>query len=80
MLLGSRALSIDNARSTSSIVLKLLGEFLREMAVLIGVFAPLDKIVQGNPLTGRFLLNTIVIVTVLLAAGIVAEVRPWTKS
>ena len=68
---------MHSERSTRSVVAKLLGEFLREMAVLIIVFAPLDVVVQAKPLTGRFVLATIAIVTVLLGAGIVIEVKEW---
>lgn len=80
MLPCSRGVSTDHARSTLRIVLKLLGEFLREMAVLIAVFAPLDKVLEEKPLTMRFMLTIIVIVTIALGVGIAVEVRQWTNT
>ena len=67
-------MSAHNARSISSTVLKCFGEFFREMAVLIAVFAPLDRIVQGNPLTTWFVLATMSAVAGLLGVGIAIEV------
>ena len=79
-VLSTRALSTESTRTTFSIVATLLGEFFREMAVLIIVFAPLDWIVQGKPLTGRFVLAIIALVTVLLGLGIAAEIKSCTTS
>ena len=58
----------------------LVGESLREIAVLVAVFAPLDFIVQEKALTGRFLLLTIGGVTVLFSAVVLLEVKwGWTR-
>lgn len=56
-----------------------LGESLREMAVLIAVFAPLDVLVQGNPLTLRATAVTIGTVILLFALGVVIEVKQWKR-
>ena len=56
-----------------------LGESLREMAVLIAVFAPLDVLVQGNPLTLRASAVTIGMVVLLFASGVALEVRQWKR-
>ncbi len=55
-------------------VAQMLGEFLREAAVLVAVFAPLDMAIQKIPFT---LLNVIAIlasVGFLLVLGILVEV------
>ena len=44
-------IGLKKAPSTRNVVARLLGEFLREMAVLIVVFAPLDVIVQNKSKT-----------------------------
>ncbi|MBI3491570.1 MAG: hypothetical protein HY047_07310 [Acidobacteria bacterium] len=62
-------------RSTRAAVFLLLGESLREIAVLVAVFAPLDAFAQGRTLTTRFLATTIVGVVALLGFGIYLEVK-----
>ncbi len=55
-------------------VAQMLGEFVREAAVLVAVFAPLDMAIQKTPFT---LLNVIAIlasVGFLLVLGILIEV------
>ncbi len=55
-------------------VAQMLGEFLREAAVLVAVFAPVDMAIQNPPFT---LLNVIAIVAsvgFLLVLGILIEV------
>ncbi len=55
-------------------VAQMLGEFVREAAVLVAVFAPLDMAIQKTPFT---LLNVIAIVAsigFLLVLGILIEV------
>ena len=61
-------------RSTRAAVFVLIGESLREIAVLVAVFAPLDLFAQGRTLTTRFLVATIVGVVTLLGFGIYLEV------
>lgn len=41
---------METKRSVVNVVATWLGESLREMAVLIAVFAPLDVLVQGQPI------------------------------
>lgn len=53
----------------------LVGESLREVAVLVAVFAPLDFLAQGKALTARFLLFAIAGVAVLFAVGVFFEVK-----
>jgi len=69
-----------NRRSAVHIVARLLGEFLREVAVLIAVFTPLDRILDEKPLTGQFVLVIIVVVAISLGAGIAIEVKSWTNT
>ena len=56
-------------------VMVLLGESLREVAVLIAVFAPLDFILQQRALTTMFILAMIGGVLPLFVVGIFLEVR-----
>ena len=56
-----------------------VGESLREIAVLIMVFAPLDMFVQGRPLTTRFIVVTILSTSMLIALGFFLEVRSWKR-
>jgi hypothetical protein len=53
----------------------MLGEFLREAAVLVFVFIPLDRAVNGDPLTPRWVLAILAVPALLLACGIVIERR-----
>ena len=55
----------------------LVGESLREMAVLVAVFAPLDMLVQGGSLTVRSMAATMAIVVALFAVGVFLEVKQW---
>jgi hypothetical protein len=66
-------------RSAVRLVAALVGESLREMAVLVGVFAPLDFFVQGRALTLRFAFATMTLVAVLFVLGIALEVRSRWK-
>ena len=55
----------------------LVGESLREMAILVAVFAPLDILMQGRSLTSRSAAVILSIVAPLFALGVFLEVRPW---
>jgi len=66
---------MDTRRSTATIVGALAGESLREVAVLLVVFAPLDFFAQGKQLTPRFLVATIVGVAALFGLAVVFEVK-----
>ena len=54
-------------------VAKMLGEFLREAAVLTVVFLPMDKFIQGDTLTWTFWGGIVVLSGGLLFAGITLE-------
>ena len=62
-------------RSRRKLIATLLGESLREIAVLVVVFAPLDALVQGAVLTARLWLAIIVVVVTFFAAGVYLETR-----
>jgi cyanate permease len=69
---------MDSARSVKRAAMILVGESLREMAVLIAVFAPLDMIVQGWSLTVRSVAAILLTVVPVFALGLFLEVRqPW---
>jgi hypothetical protein len=57
---------MNERRSTVRLVAALIGESLREMAVLVIVFAPLDLVVQSKSLTLRYVLGTMAVFAVLL--------------
>jgi len=55
----------------------MLGEFMREAAVLVAVFMPLDMTIEGKPWTGARLAGTAVISLGLFAVDVIIEkVRP----
>jgi hypothetical protein len=68
------------SQSEKSSVLEMLGEFLREIAVLVLVFVPLEvwKGAQGNASTLAIVLILTAVVSILsLVAGIIIErIRP----
>ena len=53
----------------------LIGESIREMAILIAVFAPLDFLVEGKPLTSLSVGATLFLVAVLFVTGLLLEVH-----
>ena len=57
---------MDSARSIKRAAMILVGESLREMAVLIAVFAPLDILVQDRSLTAR-------------SAAVMLSILMWTR-
>ena len=65
----------DHRRATLSIVAGLLGEALREIAVLITVFAPLDAFTRTTGLTAGMVFATIAGVAVLFGVGVLLEVK-----
>jgi hypothetical protein len=66
----------DNPRrSTVDAFAGFLGEFLREMAVLIAVFAPLDAFTRTTGLTVRLVVTTIAIVAAFFVLGVLLEVK-----
>lgn len=68
-------MSDEGRRQIITIVAGLVGEFIREMAVLIAVFAPLDAFTRAAALTVWMVFATIATVTALLAVGILLEVK-----
>ena len=52
---------------------EMVGEYLREAAVLVAVFAILDKLVQGHVVTLWWSVSTFVVSLALLLVGIVIE-------
>ncbi len=71
--------TMDRRRRSLDCVVELIGESLREVAVLIAVFAPLDMSAQGRPLTVRSMGVTIAVVVLVFVLGVFLEVkRRWT--
>ena len=56
-------------------VAEMIGELLRDGAILVAVFAPLDNLVNGKPLTFWGVSIIVVLVLVLAVAGIAIEVK-----
>jgi hypothetical protein len=56
-----------------------LGEALREIAVLVAVFAPLDMIVQDRSLTFQFVAGMILVVALVFGLGFYLEVKSWKR-
>ncbi len=86
---GSRGCGngIDHARdpvmernpSTTNAVAALVGESLREVAVLIASFAPLDTLVQGKSLTLNAAMVTMVVVAPIFGVGLFLQVKHQWK-
>ena len=55
-------------------VAQMLGEFVREAAVLVAVFAPLDMAIQKTPFTVLSVIAILASVGFLLVLGILIEV------
>ena len=66
---------MDAERSRGQLIARLLGESLREIAVLVIVFAPLDALVQGAALTTRTWTAIIVGVAMSFVVGVYLETR-----
>ena len=56
---------------------KLGGEFLREFALLIAVFYPLDFYIQYRSLTALQGITTLPVVTILWTSGVILDV--WSR-
>ena len=63
------ALGLMTERTKRQIV-RMVGEFFREAAVLVAVFAPLDFVLRERPLTTVYFLNTVGIVLFCLGLGV----------
>jgi hypothetical protein len=66
---------MDAGPSRGKLIATLVGESLREIAVLIVVFAPLDALVQGAALTTRLWVAIIVVVVTAFVVGVYLETR-----
>jgi hypothetical protein len=73
----NRALQVCvvNGGSRWDYIAALVGESLREIAVLVIVFVPLETVVQGTALTARLWLAIIVPVAVLFTLGVYLETK-----
>jgi hypothetical protein len=60
--------------TTKRQVKRMLGEFFREAAVLVAVFAPLDLVLRDRDLTTLYWLKTIAVVGACLLLGILLEI------
>lgn len=67
--------AMDAERSRGKLIAALLGESLREIAILVAVFAPLDALMQGNVLTPRLWVAIIVVVATFVVIGVYLETR-----
>ena len=67
--------AMDAERSRGKQIATLIGESLREIAVLVVVFAPLDALVQGATLTTRTWAPIIVCVATCFLVGVYLETR-----
>ena len=56
-------------------IAQMIGELLRDAAVLVAVFAPLDDLINGKPLTFSGVSIIVGLVLVLAVAGIAIEVK-----
>jgi hypothetical protein len=63
------------SRRKSDIIAEHIGAFLREAAVLLGVFIPLDFLVTDKTLTRTEFWSTVAAVIVFLSVGIYIDVR-----
>lgn len=71
---------MGRAPSAKRAAMILVGESLREMAVLVAVFAPLDTLLQGRLLTMRSLAVILSIVIPLFVLGVFLEVKQkWIR-
>ena len=71
---------VETRRSRLRLVGALIGESLREVAVLVGVFAPLDAIMQAKALIVRSWLAILGFVIAVFATGVFLEVKwRWTR-
>ena len=56
-------------------VAEMIAELLREAAVLVAVFAPLERLINKQPLTFYWVSIIVSLVIVLAVAGIAIEVK-----
>ena len=69
-----RVSGMPAASSRLHTAVRLLGETLREIGVLVLVFAPLDSLVSSSALTSRQVALMIGVAIVLIAIGVFLEV------
>ena len=68
-------MAMDAARSRGQRMSTVIGESLREVAILVLVFAPLDAVTQGIALTLQAWLAIIVTVILGFSIGVYLETR-----
>jgi predicted cobalt transporter CbtA len=56
-------------------IVRIAGETIREVGVLLLVFAPLDAIFAPDALTARYIVAIVVFAVVVIVIGIAAEVK-----
>ncbi len=66
---------MTRSRATQRIVRRLLGDFLREIAVLVAVFVPLEIELQTAGLTLQAFGVIVVVVALFFAVGVLLEVK-----
>ena len=66
---------MDAGASRGKLIARLLGESLREIAILVAVFAPLDALMQGAALTSWSWVAIIVVVATFFVVGVYLETR-----
>jgi len=66
-----------SSRHERDSIARMLGEFLREAAVLVAVFIPLDRAVRGDRLTVGWGIAIVALPTFLLMLGMGIERTRW---
>ena len=66
---------MDAERSRGEQIAALIGQSLREIGILVAVFAPLDALMQGAALTAHLWVAIIVVVVTFFVAGVYLETR-----
>ena len=63
------------ARGEKATVAEMIAELLREAAILVAVFGPLERLINDKPLTFSWVFIIVGLVLVLAVAGIWMEVK-----
>ena len=71
----SQASEMERSESSWRTTARLIGEFMREAAVLVAVFVPLDWTVENRPLTTSLVVAIIVVVAGLMSVGVLLEMK-----
>lgn len=68
-------IGVPMANEEKRTVAEMIGELLRDGAILVAVFAPLDNLVNNRPLTFGSISIIVGLVLILAATGIAIEVK-----